>query len=295
MQASHDEDSGSSTSEMSQGRVSVVVPTRNSARTLKACLTSVCAQTHGNVELIVVDNYSTDESREIAERFTDLVVVLGPERSAQRNRGARVASGEFLFFVDGDMTISPTVAEEIAREFDRDAAVQSLVVPLQSVGDNFWARCRALEKDLYIGDPDMEGARAFRRAAFEHVGGYDERLHAGEDWDLSERVVAAWGVSGRTRAGLIHDEGRVNLGELLAKKRYYGQTLGRYVRKHPGSALRKLVRLAFVRNSRVLMRDPLLGMGLVFLKALELVSALAGAAMAFAAGRRGSASGRADG
>lgn len=288
-------DSGPSVSGAIPGRVSVIVPTRNSARTLKECLTSVHAQTYGDVELVVVDNYSTDDSREIAERFTDHVVVTGPERSAQRNMGARAASGDILFFVDGDMIMSLTVAEEIAREFDRDAAVQSLVVPLRSIGDNFWARCRALEKDLYIGDPDMEGARAFRRAAFEQVGGYDERLHAGEDWDLSERVVSVWGVIGRTRAGLIHDEGRVSLRELLAKKRYYGQTLGRYVHKHPGLALRKVLRLAFLRNSRVLMRDPLLGMGLVLLKALELVAALAGAVMSFAANLRASAGSRADG
>ena len=58
----------------------------------------------------------------------------------------------------------------------------------------------------------MEAARAFRRGAFESVGGYDEALNAGEDWDLSERVTRSGGAMGRIKAELIHDEGRVGLG-----------------------------------------------------------------------------------
>jgi len=260
------------------GRVSVIVPTFDSARTLTECLASVRAQTYRNVELVVVDNHSTDASVEIAERFADRVIVTGPERSAQRNAGARAASGEFLVFVDGDMFVSARVADEVASAFGRSPVVRSLVVPLRCVGDNFWARCRALEKDLYVGDPDMEAARAFRREAFEGVGGYDVRLNAGEDWDVSERVIRAGGTMGRIRAELIHDEGRVGLWELLVKKGYYGGTLVRYVRKHPGLALRQMVRVAFVRNARVLLRDPVLGLGLLLMKVLEFVAALVGAA-----------------
>ena len=279
-------DSRSPAPSVVRGRVSIIVPTRNSARTLEGCLASVRAQTYGDVELVVVDNYSTDESWGIAKGYTDRVVAGGPERSAQRNIGARVASGEFFLFVDGDMTVNPKVAEEMARGFEQDAAAQSLVVHLRSVGDNFWARCRVLEKDLYIGDPDMEAARAFRRSAFENVGGYDEELHAGEDWDLSERVAEAGGSIGRITSGLIHDEGRVSLHELLVKKRYYGQTLGRYARKHPQLALRKLFRLAFVKNIRVLLRDPVRGTGLVVMKVLELVAVLVGVAVSLAASLR---------
>jgi glycosyltransferase involved in cell wall biosynthesis len=255
----------------------VIVPTRDSARTLEACLTSIRAQRYLAVELVVVDNYSTDRTREIAERFTDEVIVTGPERSAQRNAGAKAATGQFLVFVDGDMLMSPNVADEVATQFGRGTQVQSLVIPLRSVGDNFWARCRALEKDLYVGDPDMEAARAYRRTAFEKVGGYDEGLHAGEDWDLSERVIKAGGAMGRINAELIHDEGWVDLRQLLVKKSYYGGTLVRYVRKHPGLAARQIVRLAFVRNARMLLRDPLLGLGLLLMKLLEFVAALIGA------------------
>lgn len=271
--------------------MSVIVPTRDSARTLEACLASVRSQTYPDVELVVVDNHSTDESVHIAERFADHVIVTGPERSAQRNAGAKAASGEFLVFVDGDMLVSADVAAEVARAFGGEEVIQSLVIPLRCVGDNFWARCRALEKDLYVGDPDMEAARAFRRGAFERVGGYDEGLNAGEDWDLSERVIRTGGPMGRIGAELIHDEGWVGLWELLVKKRYYGGTLVQYVRKHPGLALRQIIRVAFLRNARILLRDPLLGLGLLLMKALEFIAALVGAATSITF-RRSIATGR---
>src|SRR5437588_11940021 len=96
---------------MSEGSalVSVIVPTRNSARTLEECLVSIRSQTHPRLEVIVVDNQSTDTTLQIAERHGDLVDTCGPERSAQRNRGARLARGTYLLFVDSDMKLEPGV------------------------------------------------------------------------------------------------------------------------------------------------------------------------------------------
>lgn len=254
-------------------RVSVIVPTRNSSKTLDACLASVRAQTFHDIELIVVDNHSNDATVEIATRYADSMSVTGPERSTQRNVGAKLSTGEFLLFVDSDMLLSPRVAEEVAQAFREHPRAQALVIPERSVGVGFWAQCRALEKELYLGDPDVESARAFRRSAFEVVGGYDERLHAGEDWDLSKRVAATVEAIGRVTSPLFHDEGRLTLRRDLAKKLYYGRSLGRYVRKHPRHATRKLVRPAFIRKLPLLAGDPAHAVGLVLLKTLELGAA----------------------
>src|SRR5689334_15752829 len=78
--------------------VTFVVPTKNAARTLAACLASVRAQEYDRVELVVVDNHSTDDTADIAHRYADRVDTLGPERSAQRNHGWRVANGEHVAF-----------------------------------------------------------------------------------------------------------------------------------------------------------------------------------------------------
>ena len=61
--------------------ISVIIPTRNSSRTIEKCLQSIKDQSYENIELIVVDNNSTDNTKDIANRFTDKVFNFGPERS----------------------------------------------------------------------------------------------------------------------------------------------------------------------------------------------------------------------
>ncbi len=65
--------------------VSVVVTTKNEKKHIENCLLSIQEQTYPHIETIVVDNASTDRTKEIARKYTDLVFDKGPERSAQRN------------------------------------------------------------------------------------------------------------------------------------------------------------------------------------------------------------------
>jgi glycosyltransferase involved in cell wall biosynthesis len=257
-------------------RVSVVVPTRNAARTLAACLESIGAQTHRDLEVLVVDNGSTDETQEIAERLSDVVLLAGPERSAQRNRGARVATGASLLFVDSDMILGPHVVTECVEL--AVAGSEAVVVPEESFGVGFWARCKALERSCYVGDTSIEAARFFTREMFERAGGYDETLMGTEDWDLHERVSQAGARVGRTAANIWHDEGRLELDELLAKKFRYGKTLGRYRRKHPALARSqlRLFRPAFLRHRARLLRSPLVTSGIVVMKSAEAAAGAAG-------------------
>ena len=74
--------------------VSVIVPTRNSAATIAQCLTSVRAQTYSPIEIIVVDNASDDDTVRLARAQADQLILAGPERSAQTNRGVEAAHVE---------------------------------------------------------------------------------------------------------------------------------------------------------------------------------------------------------
>ena len=81
---------------MSQGvapNVSVIVTTKNEDRNIGACLESVIEQTMPPIEMIVVDNFSEDQTIKIAKQFGAKVYQLGPERSAQRNYGVEQAQG----------------------------------------------------------------------------------------------------------------------------------------------------------------------------------------------------------
>src|SRR5690242_3852216 len=118
-------------------RISFVVPTRNSARTLDACLGSLRAQTHPDVEVVVVDNASTDGTPEIARRYADRFENWGPERSAQRNRGTAVSTGDVVVFIDSDMVLEPHVASAIRDRFAAGPDLGALVIPERSFGEGF--------------------------------------------------------------------------------------------------------------------------------------------------------------
>ena len=267
--------------------VSFIVPTRNSGRTIGACLRSIRAQTAPAIELVVVDNSSTDGTLDEATRFADLVITAGPERSAQRNVGAAASRGDHVVFIDSDMVLEPQIAEQVAAAFRGDARLGGLVLPERSFGTGFWAECRVHEKRLYVGDTTVEAARAFRRGAFEEVGGYDTRLTGPEDWDLPDRIrLAGWAI-GRVEAAVHHDEGRLSLGESFRKKRYYGRTIAPYVARHVGIGVRKAARAALFRQPSRFVREPRVSLGLLGLKAVE----FAGVVVGMVDGRRASRSG----
>ena len=92
--------------------VSVIIPTKNSEETLEECLKSIKQQSYPHIEIIVVDNFSTDNTRNIAKQFTDKVLLKGHERSAQVNFGVKYANGKYVYRVDSDFIVEPNVIEE---------------------------------------------------------------------------------------------------------------------------------------------------------------------------------------
>ena len=197
--------------------VAIIVPTRNSEATLRACLESVHAQTIP-CTLVVVDNGSTDRTPLIANELADLFLDIGPERSAQRNAGAAAVTLSIVGFIDSDMVLSPTVAAEAVAAIKGGAA--SVVVPEETVGEGFWASVSAYERSFYEGSPTIEAPRFFPRGVFEDVGGFDEAMTGAEDWDLGLRTAEA-GPRSRINANIIHDEGHVRYFNTCSKKAYY--------------------------------------------------------------------------
>lgn len=254
--------------------VSVVIPTKNSAGTLERCLLSVAEQTYPAVEAVVIDNFSTDSTYDIALELGCHVAQRGPERSAQRNYGIRLAQGDFILILDADMVLSPSTVEASVRvlEQDNDAAVLSL----EATGEGFWAKCKWLERRCYDNVALVEAARFFRTNVLRDLGGYDETLYAFEDWDLHNRCSAAGYKIARiprAQAVLVHDEGKLELLDLLQKRGYYGQQVTLYASRYPKLARRQFGVLSrfmvFARKWKLLLRYPIFAVGLFFMKFLE--------------------------
>src|SRR5437588_11225281 len=95
-------------------RVSVIVPVRNAVRTIGRTIDGVLSQTYGDLELIVVDNGSTDGTREAIAAYDGRITVVEERRagpSVARNAGARAAKGVYLAFVDADDVWMPSMLD----------------------------------------------------------------------------------------------------------------------------------------------------------------------------------------
>lgn len=175
--------------------VSLVITTRNEENNIRNCLKSIKAQSWPNIETIVVDNNSSDRTREIAAEYTLKVYTKGPERSAQRNYGMiDQAKGEYVIYVDADMIITPNLVKACVLHIRKMNAI-ALHIPEIVLGKNYFSRVRRFERSFYNGTP-VDGARFFHRQTFVKVGGFDESLFvkgSGEDWDI-DKVVRKFGL-----------------------------------------------------------------------------------------------------
>ncbi len=244
--------------------VSVIIPAFNSQKTIRHCLESIRRQTYERIETIIVDRHSTDETVKIAEGFAARLFYVTQERSTAKNIGARKARGDFLLFVDADMELAPRTTEECVELCGH--GFDAVVVPLATFAVGFLAMCKQLEVELYNGDPNFFlMPRFFKKDKYVAVGGFDETLVCGEDFDLARRYEQQSYRVGTASSPIKHLEGKLSLKGIVLKAHYYGKTLIPFFSKEPALALRGYCPTRFVRNVRRLMRQPtcLLGLGLI--------------------------------
>lgn len=259
---------------MSKPIVSVIVPTKNSSRTLDACLKSIKDQSYKEIELIVIDNFSTDNTQAIAKKYTKHVYSKGPERSPQRNFGVSKAKGRYVFIIDSDMNLSQHVVEECVGVMKKNKKITGVVVPEESFGEGFWAQCKKLERSFYVGVSYMEAARFFKKSDYLRLKGYNEKLVSGEDWDLSQRI-AKLGEIKSIKSYIFHDEGKISLSTTVRKKFYYAKKFEQYKNLNEAtSIISQQTSLIgryklFLRHPKKLFRNPILGISMLFMKTCE--------------------------
>lgn len=242
--------------------VSVIIPSYNSEALLPRTLQSVYEQTYSRIEVVVVDNFSTDETTSIVEQFGAKLFSSGGERSAQSNFGVAASSGDLVFRVDSDFLLSPEVISEcveiICRGFDAVVVHNS---PDPSLG--LLSRVRKFEIDMYKGDIRHSAARFFKREVFLGLGGYNTELIAGEDYDLQRRLNEAGFRTGFAEAEAVHLGEPSSLLDACRKFVFYGKDLTRFVDEHGANSARYLspIRPEFIRHWRKFAVSPFLALG----------------------------------
>jgi glycosyltransferase involved in cell wall biosynthesis len=179
--------------------ISVVVPVLNAMKYLRQSLPAVIGaiERYGTAELILVDNGSTDGSYEYMQAEyggrAKILRLPGVTISTLRNEGARIATGEFLSFVDSDCVVPPTYlinAMDVFRSVSADAAGCEYELPRQAKWlEATWHYLHWRTRDEYV--PYLySGNFMIRRSVFEKAGGFDESLVTGEDAEFGLRLTS---------------------------------------------------------------------------------------------------------
>lgn len=126
---------------MPEPKVSVIIPVYNGEKTLESCLNSVLTQIYQNYEVVVVDNNSTDRSKEIIQKYKNIKYVFEAKlgRGAARNAGIRASSGNIIACTDCDCTF-PRDWLEILTFPIREEGEQAVQGFQKEAVNNFWSR-----------------------------------------------------------------------------------------------------------------------------------------------------------
>jgi glycosyltransferase involved in cell wall biosynthesis len=244
--------------------VSVIIPTKNSSKALIACLEGLKNQDYKNTEIIVVDNYSTDNTIEIAKRYTSSIYKLGPERSAQINFGVEIASGKYIYRVDSDFVLEPQIIREAVKAAESNNYAAILIHNTSDPSVSFWARVRKLERDMYESEDLNVAVRFIRRDIFLSLGGYDPDLIYGEDYDLHNRIIQKYKI-GTISPKETHLGEYKSLFEIAKKNYYYGKSASKFLRKNKLRGTKQVnpFRSTYFKNLDKFGQEPILAIGFI--------------------------------
>ena len=239
--------------------ISVIIPAWNRAREVGNAIDSAFAQTLPPLEVIVVDDGSTDETPEVLARYGDHIRVVRQSNqgvAAARNAGIAVANGDFLAFLDSDDVWLPRKLELQMARFDADPGLglvhcgvdfEGTGVTVDGMEGSVATEMLRLDRSVIVSH--SSSVMVPRRVA-EEVGGFDARMRASEDWDFCYRVAARHRIGfvaeallhmARHASGLQNDIARIEHGMLLALEKAFADPAVQPLRRHSYGRLHRIL------------------------------------------------------
>ncbi len=181
--------------------ISIVIPTYNSEKFMPHLLESIFKNGIEDMEVILVDDCSTDSTIELAKKYPLKIIQLeknvGPSRA--RNRGVKEARGDIIFFLDADVIVMNGTIREVKDYFEQNPSAQCVIgiCATEPLNKGFVPRYMALFEYIHlIGTRDNKVSvfaprcGAIKKSFFENIGGYNEAYKGAdvEDFELARRI-----------------------------------------------------------------------------------------------------------
>lgn len=188
--------------------VSVIIPNYNYAHYLREAIDGVVNQTYQDIEIIVVDDGSTDGSSEILKSYGDRVVSIFQKNqgvSAARNNGVRSSHGQYVAFLDADDSWLPEKVEREVEQFSLNSNLGLVHVGVREVdaqGNHIRDRLDGGHGEIsdqllmLAAEGILGGGSGFMvpRSVFDEIGGFDTALSTSADWDLFYRISSRYPI-----------------------------------------------------------------------------------------------------
>lgn len=210
--------------------VSVVMSVRNVEDSIYRCMRSILDQTFDNFEIIIIDDVSNDRTRMIIKKFQDERIRYYCNRqwlglSKSRNKGVQQASGEYLFFTDGDCLVSKNWIEE-GMKYLKSPEYAGVEGQICYVSKDYEPTFSDNVVETEHGGTFATANIAYKKSFIKKVHGFDERLTWFEDRDLALRVLKYGKIGFNPEMMVYHQRTIVTPGKLLksapfAKNRIY--------------------------------------------------------------------------
>lgn len=231
--------------------VSVVIPVKDRAADLRNCLSSLHALAYpqDRLQVVVVDDGSSDDTPEVAQQLGATLIhsgAVGGGPALARNRGAEVARGEIIAFIDSDCTAAENWLLELLPAFS-DPEVAAVGGWVDGMHDGSpLDRYEAVMSSLNLGKREMLGGAGgdtfylpscnllMRREPFIAAGGFRTELHVGEDVDLTWRLRdSGWKIQ-YLPCGTVFHAHRSLIWPFMKRRFDYGTSEGLLHQLHPG-------------------------------------------------------------
>ena len=268
--------------------ISYVITTKNEEKNLTNLLSSIVNQKKNlfSYEIIVIDNKSTDKTKEISLSFGCKFFDVEKDsdvRNYQRNLGLiEKSQGKYLFWLDADMILSSNLTFECYEKLEKNRNIKGLYIPEVILGKDLFTISRRFERFYYNNTP-IDGLRFFERKAFTEIGGFTQSwMHGPDDWDLDIRFKEKYrtdiintkidfffdnDLKKKVQQGLyknyldyptciFHNETKISINKFIQKKSHYYNDFDLYIKRwgkeHP--ALKKQLSL-YYRTFKIFFRS----------------------------------------
>jgi len=171
--------------------ISFIVPVLDGEQHIARCLDSILEEMDPGDEILVVDNGSTDDTLRIVEQYSKVKLLIFPQVTiaALRNRGAAIASGDVLAFIDSDCLVCEGWRKAVDTVLsDKQVAVTGSICDVPASGTwiekAWWSLRRYKRRVHYIASANL----VMRHETFNDVSGFDEKLITDEDTEICSRI-----------------------------------------------------------------------------------------------------------